>query len=79
MAAYDHASTTAREAKSGYQSLKRENREQIDKDVWLRENPEVDTEWHFFPSKTSGILGPNGPLLDYLQKNKIPYYVWPPT
>jgi hypothetical protein len=75
--AYVETTGVAAESKVGFADLTDFIRKQIDKDVALRDNPDVfyEPEWHFFPSDTSGSLGPSQKLLDYLKEKQIPYYI----
>ena len=62
----------AHESKVGYQSLTKEIRIQIQKDVELMKKGDIsDATWHFFESPITGKGGPSKPLMNELKKNGI--------
>lgn len=68
----------AREAKTGYKTLSKDIRSQIDKDAALLKDTDSgikSVEWHFYESPVTGFGGASKNLQNYLKKNNIKYNI----
>lgn len=69
------------ESKVGYTTRTREIVRQVERDRELIDSGDLPggAEWHFYPSATTGKLGPSRPLMDLLDgfgdQVPIPYVV----